>query len=152
METFEMIKSRKAIRQYSGQITDEQLNNILLAANAGSAGMGEFENYRLTVIQKPEILSQLNGIYDAPTVIVVSATNAGLMEGNSAGTMVHGMELEAENQGLGANYNMACLGSIPSGVVPDGFKPVFALTLGQTTEKFTPRDISLEKIQTNFVK
>lgn len=152
METFEMIKSRKAIRQYSGQITDEQLNNILVAANAGSAGMGEFENYRLTVIQKPEILSQLNGIYDAPTVIVVSATNAGLMEGNSAGTMVHGMELEAEDQGLGANYNMACLSSIPSGVVPDGFKPVFALTLGQTTEKFTPRDISLEKIQTNFVK
>ncbi|MFH5811260.1 nitroreductase [Companilactobacillus sp. FL22-1] len=152
METLTMIKSRKAIRQYSGQITDEQLQNILLAANAGSAGMGEFENYRLTVIQDSQVLSQLNGIYDAPTVIVVSATNNGLMEGNSAGTMVHGMELAAEDQGPGANYNMACLGSIPSGVIPDGFKPIFALTLGQTTENFTPRDISLEKIKTNIVK
>lgn len=152
METFEMIKSRKAIRQYSGQITDDQLHNILVAANAGSAGMGEFENYRLTVIQKPDILSKLSGIYDAPTVIVVSSKETDLMEGNSAGTMVHGMELEAENQGLGANYNMACLGSIPDNVVPDGFTPIFALTLGQTTEKFVPREIPMDKIKTNIVK
>lgn len=152
METFEMIRSRKAIRQYTGQISDEQLNNILLAANAGSVGMGEFENYRLTVIQKPEILSQMNGIYDAPTVIVVSAVNDSLIEGNSAGTIVHNMELEAEDQGLGANYNMASLGSIPKEVIPKGFKPVFALTLGQTDETFTPREISLNKIKTNIVK
>jgi Nitroreductase len=152
METFEMIKSRKAVRQYTGQISDEQLNNILLAANAGSVGLGKFEDYRLTVIQKPEVLSKLTGIYDAPTVIVVSSTNNGLMEGNSAGTIVHNMELAAENQGLGANYNMACLGSIPENVIPDGFKPLFALTLGQTTETFTPRNISLSKIATNIVK
>jgi len=94
----------------------------------------------------------MNGIYDAPTVIVVSSKNNGLMEGNSAGTIVHNMELEAENQGLGANYNMASLGSIPAGVIPDGFKPLFALTLGQTNETFAPREISLKKIQTNLVK
>lgn len=152
METFEMIQSRKAIREYSGQITDEQLHNILVAANAGSAGMNYFNNYRITVIQKPEILAQLNGIYDAPTVIVVSATDTTIMEGNSAGTIVANMELEAENEGLGANYNMACLGSIPEGVLPDGFKPIFAVTLGQTTEKFTKRDIPMDKFKTNFVK
>lgn len=152
METFTMIKSRRAIRQYSGQITNEQLHQILVAANAGSAGMGEFENYRLTVIQKPEILSQLNGIYDAPTVIVVSGKSADLMTGNSAGTMVHGMELAAEDQGLGAIYNMACLSSIPVGVIPDGFQPLFAITLGQTSEKFTPREVPLDRIKTNIVK
>lgn len=152
METFEMIQSRKAIREYSGQITDEQLHNILIAANAGSVGMNEFEKYRLTVIQKPEVLQQLTGIYGAPTVIVVSSTGTGMMEGNSAGTIVHNMELEAENEGLGANYNMASLGSIPEDVLPDGFKPVFALTLGQTTEKFTKREIPLDKFKTNFVR
>ena len=46
METREMIRSRKAVRHYSGQITDEQLNQILVAANAGPVGMGEYENYR----------------------------------------------------------------------------------------------------------
>lgn len=152
METFDMIRSRKAIRQYTGQITDEQLHQILVAANAGSVGMNEFDNYRLTVIQKPEILSQLSGIYDAPTVIVVSGKSADLMAGNSAGTIVHNMELAAENQGLGANYNMACLGSIPSGVLPDGFQPLFAITLGQTTEKFTLREIPLDRFKTNVIK
>ena len=152
METFTMIQSRKAIRKYSGQITDDQLHNILVAANAASVGLGEFEKYRLTVIQKPEVLSELTGIYEAPTVIVVSAEKQGLMEGASAGTIVHSMELAAENQGLGANYNMASLSSIPADIIPDGFKPVFALTLGQTTEKFTPREIPLDKIKTNIVK
>lgn len=152
METFEMIKSRKAVRKYIGQITDEQLNNILLAANAGAVGLGKFEDYRLTVIQKPEILAKLTGIYDAPTVIIVSSTNNGLMEGNSAGTIVHNMELTAENQGLGANYNMACLGSIPENVIPAGFKPLFAMTVGQTNETFAARNISLNRIETNIIK
>jgi Nitroreductase len=152
METFKMIQSRKAVRQYSGQITKEQLQKIITAANAAAVGMGEFENYRLTVIQKAEILNKLSGIYDAPTVIVVSAKNPSAMEDISAGTIVHNMELTAKDQGLGANYNMSSLGSIPDDVIPDGFKPIFALTLGQTTEKFVPREISLDKIKTNIVK
>jgi len=152
METFTMIQSRKAVRKYSGQITADQLHNILIAANAAAVGLGKFEKYRLTVIQKPEVLSKLTGVYEAPTVIVVSAEKQGLMEGASAGTIVHNMELAAEDQGLGANYNMASLSSIPTDIIPDGFKPVFALTLGQTTEKFTPREIPLDKIKTNIVK
>jgi len=152
METREMIRSRKAVRHYSGQITDEQLNQILVAANAGPVGMGEYENYRLTVIQKKEILEKMSGIYDAPTVIVVSAKHPDAMEDISAGAIAHNMELAAEDQGLGSNYNMASLGSIPDGVLPNGFKPIFALTLGQSTEKFVPREISLDKIKTNIVK
>jgi len=152
METREMIRSRKAVRHYTGQITDEQLNQILVAANAGPVGMGEYENYRLTVIQKPEILDKMSGIYSAPTVIVVSAQHPDAMEDISAGAIVHNMELAAEDQGLGAKYNMASLGSIPADVLPAKFKPIFALTLGQTDEKFVPREISLTKIQTNIVK
>ncbi|MQS76219.1 nitroreductase family protein [Companilactobacillus halodurans] len=152
MEAYDLIKSRKAIRQYSGQITDEQLNEILTAANAGPVGMGEYKNYRLTVIQKADVLNKMSGIYDAPTVIVVSAKNPEAMEDVSAGAIVHNMELAAENLGLGANYNMSSLGSIPSGVLPSGFKAVFALTLGQTNEKLVTRSIPLDRIETNIVK
>lgn len=152
METEKMISSRKAVRQYSGQITDEQLHKILLAGNAGPVGMGEYDNYRLTVIQKPEILNKMSGIYDAPTVIVVSAKNPDAMEDISAGAIVHNMELAAEDQGLGANYNMASVGSIPNNILPDGFKAVFALTIGQTSEKFVPREIPMNRIKTNIVK
>lgn len=152
METLNMLNSRKAIREYSGQITDEQLHKILVAANAGPVGMGNYDDYRLTVIQDSSILSKLNGIYDAPTVIVVSAKNPSRMEYISSGAIVHNMELAAEDQGIGANYNMACVSSIPEGVVPEFFKPIFAITLGQTTDKFTDRKIPMDKIKTNIVK
>ncbi|CAJ1178820.1 nitroreductase family protein [Companilactobacillus paralimentarius] len=152
METEKMIRSRKAVRHYTGQITDEQLNKILLAANASPVGMGEYNNYRLTVIQDSSVLSKMSGIYDAPTVIVVSAEDPDAMEDVSAGAIVHNMELAAENQGLGANYNMSSVGSIPNNVLPTGFKGVFALTLGQTDEEFVPREIPLDRIKINIVK
>ncbi|MEE8824044.1 nitroreductase family protein [Lentilactobacillus sunkii] len=152
METLKMIQSRKAIREYSGQISDDQLHEILVAANAGPVGMGRYDDYRLTVIQDPQVLSKMTGIYEAPTVIVVSIKADSAADEISAGAIVHNMELAAEDQGLGANYNMASLGSIPNEVIPDGFKPAFALTLGQTNEKFTPREIPLDRIKTNMVK
>lgn len=152
METLNMLNSRKAIREYSGQINDEQLHKILVAANAGPVGMGNYDDYRLTVIQDSSILSKLNGIYDAPTVIVVSAKNPSHMEYISSGAIVHNMELAAEDQGIGANYNMACISSIPEGIIPEFFKPIFAITLGQTTDKFTDRKIPMDKIKTNIIK
>ncbi|MBU9790300.1 nitroreductase family protein [Lentilactobacillus sp. IMAU92037] len=152
METQKMIRSRKAIREYNGQITDFQLHQILAAANASPVAMGQYDHYRLTVIQDPATLAKMSGIYEAPTVIVVSANDAGAPAEVSAGTIVHNMELAAEDQGLGANYNMGGLSSIPAGVIPTGFTPVFGLTVGQTTEKFTPREVSLDRIKTNFVK
>ncbi|MGF2385870.1 nitroreductase family protein [Lentilactobacillus otakiensis] len=152
METLKMIQSRKAIRKYSGQISDDQLHEILVAANASPVGMGRYDDYRLTVIQDPTVLSKMTGIYEAPTVIVVSIKGDSASDEVSAGAIVHNMELAAEDQGLGANYNMASLGSIPNEVIPDGFKPAFALTLGQTGDEFTPREIPLDRIKTNMVK
>jgi len=152
METEKMIISRKAVRQYSGQITDKQLHKILLAGNASPVGMGEYDNYRLTVIQNSEILNKMSGIYNAPTVIVVSAKDPDAMEDISAGAIAHNMELAAENQGLGANYNMSCVGSIPNQTLPTGFKGVFALTIGQTSEKFVPREVPMDRIKNNIVK
>lgn len=152
METLEMIKSRKAIREFSGQITDDQLQTILWAGKAGAVGMSQFENYRLIAIQKPEILAQLTGIHGAATVVIVAATAATTMESVSAGVIVQNMELAAEDMGLGANYNMASLGSIPADVLPAGFKPLIVLTLGQTTATFTPRQISADRIKSTIIK
>ncbi|WP_334330467.1 nitroreductase family protein [Companilactobacillus sp. HBUAS59699] len=152
METLNMINSRKAIREYSGQITDEQLNKILIAANAGPVGMGNYDDYRLTIIQDPQTLAKLSGIYDAPTVIVVSAKNPSRMEYISSGAIAHNIELAAEDLGVGANYNMSCVASIPTGVIPYSFSPIFAVTLGQTRTKFSERTIPLNRIKTNTVK
>ncbi len=147
-----MIQSRKAIREYTGQLSDDQLQTIFDAGNAGAVGMGQFENYRIVAIQKESVLAQLNGIYGAPTVIVVAANAATTMEAVSAGIIVHNMALAAEDLGLGANYNMASLGSIPGDVLPAGFKPLIALTVGQTNETFTPRSLPADRIQKETLK
>ncbi len=147
-----MIQARKAVRSYTGQISAEQLQTIFDAANAGAVGMGQFENYRVIAIQKESVLAQLNGIYDAPTVFVVAATADTPMEAVSAGIIVHNMALAAEDLSLGANYNMASLGSIPADVLPAGFKPLIALTVGQTSETFTPRNLPADRIQKSTVK
>lgn len=152
METLKMIQSRHAVREFSGQITDEQLQTILTAGNAGAVGMSQFDNYRIVAVQKPAVLTQLNGIHGAPTVIIVAASAATNMESVSAGIIVHNMELAAEDLGLGANYNMASLGSIPADVLPAGFKPLVVLTLGQTTDTFTPRDLPDDRIKKLIVK
>ncbi|MQS53440.1 nitroreductase family protein [Companilactobacillus mishanensis] len=152
MENLNMIKSRRAIRKYSGQINDEQLEKILMAANAAPVSLGSYDEYRLTVIQDPKVLSQISGIYDAPTFIVVSAQNPNSSQYVSAGAIVHNMELAAQDQGLGSNYNMGSMRSVPTEVLPNGFSAVFGLTVGQTTEKFTPREIPMDRIKTNIVK
>lgn len=152
MEALKLLNARKAVRQYNGQLTDDQLQAILTAANEGPVGMGQYDNYRLTVIQDPQVLKQMTNIYDAPTAIVVSAKNPGPMENISVGAIVHNMELAAEDQGVGANYNMAGVSSVPKDVLPAGFTGVFALTLGQTDESFTARDVAKDRIKTNVVK
>ncbi len=147
-----MIQSRKAIREFSGQITDDQLQTILKAGNAGAVGMSKFENYRIIAVQKPAILSTLTGIHGAPTLIIVAATATTPLEGVSAGVIVHNMELAAEDLGLGANYNFASLGTLPADLLPAGFKPLIALTAGQTTATFTPRDLPDDRIQKEIIK
>ena len=87
MEFNKTIAARQSVRKFTeAQITDEQLKAILEAANAAPACMGQYDHLHLTVVQKPEILAQINAAfqkavgdpnmqvtYGAPTVIVVLA-------------------------------------------------------------------------------
>ena len=104
------------------------------------------------MIQDPKTLKQIKNIYQAPTLIVVSSPDPGQLEFVVAGIIVHDMELAAENEGLAANYNMACLTSLPQAVVPAGMTPCFAVTLGHTKEKLTTRDIDIKRIPVNWIK
>lgn len=57
----ETICSRKSVRTYTGeQITEEQLNTILKAANAAPVGMGQYEGVHLTVITNTELLDRID--------------------------------------------------------------------------------------------
>ena len=83
MEFNKTIAARQSVRKFTeAQITNEQLKAILEAANAAPACMGQYDHLHLTVVQKPEILVQINAAfqkavgdpnmqvtYGAPTVI-----------------------------------------------------------------------------------
>lgn len=153
MELMDLLQSRRAFREYDDQpLTSEELQPILLAAETSPVGLGKYRNHRLTVIQDPKVLKQIQNIYQAPTLIVVSSPDPGQLEFIDAGIIVHNMELAAENEGLAANYNMACLASLPKTVIPTGMTPCFAITLGHTKEKLTPRDLDIKRIPINWIK
>lgn len=153
MELMDLLQSRHAFREYDDQpLTSEELQPILLAAETSPVGLGKYQNHALTVIQNPEVLKKIQNIYHAPTLIVVSSPNPSQLEFIDAGIIVHSMELAAENEGLAANYNMACLSSLPKGVIPEKMTPCFALTLGHTKAKLTPREIDIKRIPIKWIK
>ena len=92
MELMDLLQSRRAFREYDDQpLTSEELQPILLAAETSPVGLGKYRNHRLTVIQDPKVLKQIQNIYQAPTLIVVSSPDPGQLEfidaesGNSSG-------------------------------------------------------------------
>ena len=120
MEFNKTIAARQSVRKFTeAQITDEQLKAILEAANAAPACMGQYDHLHLTVVQKPEILAQINAAfqkavgdpnmqvtYGAPTVIYVSCKNEDeeIVKGCNAGVVMENMLLEAADLGLGDVY------------------------------------------------
>lgn len=60
MTMMETICCRKSIRSYTGEnITAEELEVILKAANASPVGMGQFDSLHLTVITNKELLAKI---------------------------------------------------------------------------------------------
>lgn len=87
MELMDLLQSRRAFREYDDQpLTSEELQPILLAAETSPVGLGKYRNHRLTVIQDPKVLKQIQNIYQAPTLIVVSSPDPGQLEFIDAGT------------------------------------------------------------------
>ena len=153
MELMDLLQSRRAFREYDDQpLTSEELQPILLAAETSPVGLGTYRNHRLTVIQDPKVLKQIQNIYQAPTLIVVSSPDPGQLEFIDAGIIVHNMELAAENEGLAANYTLARLISLSKAVLTAGMTPSLAITLGHTKEKLTPRDLDIKRIPINWIK
>lgn len=177
MNTFEAICSRRSVRSYTGEsVTAEELQKILVAANASPVGMGQYEQLRLTVVRNRDLLEKIDRagaamfgkpdmhpLYGAPALIVVSTkAPAKGMENvafSNAAIVVHNMALEATELGVGSCYiwgAVAALASAPELVkaldIPEDFIPCCALVLGKTDASFAPREIPANRIAANFVE
>lgn len=171
MNTMETICKRKSVRNYTGEnITNEELNTILKAANASPVGMGQFDSLHLTVITNKELLNKIEKVtatmfgkpdmhplYNAPTLIIVSSKKPEPMMENvaysNAAIMVHNMTLAATELGVGSCYIWGAIAAashspeiITELKLPEGFIPCCAICLGKTDEKYELKEIPANRI------
>ena len=172
MNTLEAINARKSIRSYTGQpISDEQLDAILLAANAAPIGMGRYDAVHLTVITDGELLAgieqagaklfgkpDLHPLYGAPTLVLVSTTLTGDAPADNvaysnAACIVQNMSLAAVELGVGSVHIWGAIRGLVQDEalvaklgLPEGFTPCCGIALGVTEETYAPREVPADRI------
>ena len=177
MNTLEAITARTSIRSYTGQpITDEQLETVLLAAQAAPIGMGRYEDMHLTVITQPELLGEIDAagaamfgkpdmhpLYGAPTLVLVStvvpddAGGANVAYSNAA-VVVQNMALAAVELGVGAVHIWGAIRALVADEelvaqlgLPAGMTPCCAIALGCSEQAYEPRDIPADRIARDLI-
>lgn len=176
MTTMDTICSRKSVRSYTGEnITANELDVILKAANASPVGMGQYDSLHLTVITNKELLAQIEAsaaamfgkpdmhpLYGAPTLILVSSRKpAPMMENvaySNAAIMAHNMALAATELAVGSCYIWGATAAMSRNTellaalrLPEGFIPCCALALGKTGETYALRDIPADRITASHI-
>lgn len=172
MNTLDAILSRSSCRAYTDeQITEDELNSLLVAANAAPISMGTFPCMALTVIQSKELMGKIetavttampqmpnkHPLYNAPTCILVSVKKEegmpAAMHPLSASCIMENMLVEATELGLGSTYLMgapAVMSQVPelckAVKVPDGFTPIAMAAVGHAAESPTKKEPTTTKI------
>ncbi len=177
MYTTDTLHTRKSIRTYTGQnVTDAELGEILNAAYVAPISMGSYESYHISVITNKELLDLIDiagakifdkpgfkPLYNAPTLIVVSAklTNGPLDNSiySSSAILVHNMILSAVDLGIGSCHIWGAVMGINADSdltsklnLPEGFSPICGMTIGQSEELYTQKEVVNNKITTSFIK
>lgn len=172
MDTLDAILSRCSCRDYTDeQITEEQLNSLLVAANAAPVAMGTFQCMALTVIQDRALMNKIeeatvaampqspnkHPLYNAPTCILVSVKKEeGMLAAAhpmSASCIMENMLIEAAGLGLGSAFLMGTamvMAQNPElckeAKVPDGFMPVAMAAIGHAAATTVKKEPKTEKI------
>lgn len=146
MELEKVMLSRKSCREYKDiQVEEEKLEKVVTAGSLTPLGLPKMCTPVLTVVTDKEVLKTLEGIYDAPALIIVSCPPApeftpGLDHQN-AGCVVEMMALQATELGLGNIYLYGVTSKIASDSekmkamgIPEGYYPLAALAVGYGVE------------------
>lgn len=120
METRQAIATRKSVRNFGKrQVSDQDLEMILKAANSAPVAHGEYHALHLTVVQDADVLDTiretavdcfrdpiLDIYYGASTVIVISTSHGSIPELDmaNAGTIGQTMMLAATDMGIDCCY------------------------------------------------
>ena len=165
MDFKDVLTLRRTTRSYlPEQISESQLQQILLAAQTAPLAAGDDQTTHLTVVQKPETMERirkscqlisrktnkpLDPFYGAPTVIFVSATNLSEdhIEFSNVACVIENMILAATNEGLGSTYIWGCLSKLRKDpetlrllLIPEGYEILSAFAVGYPVKSLEPRE------------
>jgi len=177
METMKAIALRQSCRAYTHeQVDDESIKTVLKAANAAPAGMKKYDTLRLTVIQNPFFLDDLDRegaeffgnpdlhpLYGARTLILVSsnATAEGQppIAYSNVGCIIENMSLAATELGLGSCYIAGAIAALKKNEellsklnLPVNFVPISGIILGKPSVPLQERELVLDRIETHYFK
>ena len=162
MELSETLNRRRSIRSYTGQMADAaQLEAILAAAYEAPVGMGRYEGIHLTVVTRRSLLAAIDAaaarmfgkpdahpLYGAPMLVVVSSDQGGNVASANVAAVIQNMSLAAVDQGVGSCYIYGATRALAQDAdllaqldLPEGFAPLGSIVLGQTDEKYEPRQV-----------
>lgn len=172
MELQKVLDSRKSVRTYTGeQISNENMNKIIHAANVAPVGMGKYDSIHLTIVKDKDVLDEIEKLtakafkvdnrsflYGAPELVIVSTSAVDNVGYSNAAIIAHNMVLSAVDQGIGACYIWGCMMALQSdpelikklGIL-EGFTPTCAVGLGVTEEEYTVRNIKDDRISVNQI-
>jgi len=164
MEFEEVVRLRRSCRKYTDkQVSDEDLQKILDAAQLAPIAGGDYSMTHITVVQDGSFLKEIDEaceivtpsgkrilpLYGAPTIIVLSVTGPSKdsIEYSNVGCAIENMTLEATNLGLGSVYLWGWLHKLrkqPELIakfnLPEGYSIISAMAVGYAADPATPRE------------
>ena len=164
MTTMDAILTRQSCRGFEDRpITEEQLQQLLAAANAAPVGRGQFENVALSVLQDKELFAGIEAamkkmapdypnphpLYNASTGILVCVPGEPVADVNwmNAACVMENILLAATDMGLGSTFIMGAVAAMrqepelcAAAKVPEGFVPVCMAIVGHSAAELTRRE------------
>ncbi|WP_409200591.1 nitroreductase family protein [Methanobrevibacter sp. DSM 116169] len=182
MDTMDIIKKRRSIRNYTNEKIDENILKEVINTATIAPVAGEFQ---ITVIENQELLEKYNivikeflknspdenmkamgenpnynAFYGANTLVLFSAPDENPFGGLTTSLAAENMILAATEFDLGTCYMVSPIFPFNDGAnndllkefnLPDGFKPVCAVTIGKISpENENPKRPALDNV--NYVK
>lgn len=165
MESEQVLHTRCTTRAYlPQQITDDELEQILDAAQTAPLAAGDDKTTHITVVQTPRLLEkirqaamlvspktgkQVDPFYGASTLFFISAGDISEdhIEYCNAACIIENMMLQATALGLGSTYIWGCLRKLRSHSevieklrLPEGYQILSAMAVGYPEKKLEVRE------------
>lgn len=175
MTTMDALLTRRSCRGFSDKpVTEEQMQQLLVAANAAPVGRGMFENVALSVIRNRELFSRMEAamkqmapdypnphpLYNAPAGILVCVPGEPVADVDwmNAACVMENILLAATDMGLGSTFIMGAVAAMrlhpelcEAAKVPAGFVPVCMAIVGTEATEAARREPTTEKFAVAWI-